>query len=325
MRGTFLGIALGLSLAFTAHASEGGSADTTLVYHCEVEPGQNDRITRGFSVLGGGMNGTGWDGAGLNATTVNWHMRTVSADLTATAQRTAWIAALQTWADVVQINFVELPVGGRNRELDLGYATGNHCAYESAECGNANCPFNGAGGVIAHAGYPPATGSLCIPNMPETFAGDVHFDDDETWEQDTGSNTAMSLQLIAAHELGHAIGLTHDTGAGDIMRPSFSTLDGAQAPSASDVANIRAGYANGTGSVVTLESTGVWVNGSYAGTELGTVGNPFNTVGEGVVGVPPGSTTVTLHIRGGNYSGGLVITQPMFIQVESGPAFLGAP
>ena len=85
------------------------------------------------------------------------------------------------------------------------------------------------------------------------------------------------------------------------------------------------GYASGTGSVITLESLGVWVNNAFAGTELGTFSNPFNTVSEGVAGVPPGSTTVTLHLRGGNYSGGITITQPMFVQVESGPAYLGAP
>lgn len=321
-------VALGLLLLVaprTVRAVEEPAGDSTRVFQCLTEPGPNERIYRGFNVQGGGMSGTGWDGSGTNATTLNWHMRNTSTDFATSGQRAAWIAGLQTWANVVQITFVELPVTGQNRSLDLGYTTGSHCGYEPAECGNSNCPFDGAGGVLAHAGFPPAVNSLCVPNMPETYAGDVHFDDAETWEQNTGSASAMSLQLIATHEIGHGLGLQHDTGSNDIMRPTFSLADSAIAPSASDLANIRAGYASGTGSVITLESLGVWVNNAYGGTELGTFSNPFNTVSEGVAGVPPGSTAVTLHIRGGNYSGGITITQPMFVQVESGPAYLGAP
>lgn len=304
-----------------AAESEPGAA----MFACPSEPAPGTRILRGFGALGGGMNGTGWDGPGANATTLNWHIRTTSSDLTAAAQRAAWIAALQTWANVVQITFVELPVAGQNREIDFGYATGNHCAYEAAECGNANCAFDGQNGTLAHAGFPPFVNSLCVPNMPETWAGDVHFDDAETWEQNTGSSSAVSLQLIAAHEVGHSIGLTHDTGAGDIMRPTFSSTDSAQAPSASDLANVRSGYAAGTGSVQTLESLGVWVNLFGAAPGLGTIGSPFPTVGQGVAGVPPGSTAVTLHIQAGNYAQNLLITQAMFIRPEGGTVRIGTP
>lgn len=325
MSGRAILVLLVLGSSAPVHAAEALLASPQPIFQCQTEPGENVQITRGLNALGGGMTGTGWDGAGLNATTLNWHMRDVSADLPASAQRAAWIAGLQTWANVVQITFNELPVRGQSRELDLGFTTGNHCGYEPAECGNANCPFDGPNGVLAHAAFPPFVNSLCIPNIPEPFAGDVHFDDAETWEQDTGSPSAISLQLIASHELGHSIGLTHDTGSGDIMRPTFSLSDAAQAPSASDLANVRAGYAAGSGAVVTLEATGVWANSAFFGTELGTVASPFNTVGEGAGGVPPGSTAVTLHLRTGNYAGGVTITQAMFVQADGGAALIGTP
>ena len=308
-----------------ARAEEVAPAGGAPVLRCPNEPGEGAKITRGFGALAGGMTGTGWDGAGQNATTVNWHMRNTTGDVGAAAQRAAYLAALQTWANVVQITFTELPVGGQSRELDLGFTTGSHCGYEAAECGTAACAFDGVNGTLAHAGFPPGVNSICVPNMPETFAGDVHFDDAETWERDTGSNTAVSLQLIASHELGHAIGLTHDTGAGDIMRPSFSATDSAQAPSASDLANIRAGYANGSGAVITLESLGVWVRSSAAAPELGTFFNPFNTVGEGAIGVPPGSTTVAVHVQAGTYVESVVISQPMFLVAEGGAVRIGTP
>ncbi len=321
-------LALARTIARAAGRTQAGepvAGGEVPVAKCPTEPGDGVLVMRGPGALGGGMAGTGWDGAGQNATTLDWHMRGTTGDVGAAAQRAAWIAALQTWANVVQITFTELPVAGRNRELDLGFATGSHCGYEPAECGNANCPFDGAGGTIAHAGFPPAVNSLCVPNMPETYSGDVHFDDAETWERDTGSASAFSLQLVASHELGHALGLTHDTGSGDIMRPSFSASDSAQAPSASDLANIRSGYATGSGAVITLETLGVWVQSTAGAPELGTFASPFNTVGEGVGGVPPGSTAVTLHVRAGNYAENVLITQAMFIQAEGGSVRIGTP
>jgi hypothetical protein len=295
------------------------------VRECPVEPAPGTLIKRGLGTLSGGFAGDGWDGAGQNATTINWHVDNTTADFGAAGQRAALIAAMQTWANVVRITFVELPVATQNRMVDWTFLTGNHCAFESAECGNANCPFDGAGGVLAHAGFPPGVNSLCVNPMPETFAGNVHFDDADPFEQDGGS-AAFSMQLIATHELGHAIGLQHDTGPGGphIMRPTFGSGDVAQAPSASDIANLTAGYAAGTGAVVTLEQNGVWVYYGAVAPELGTFSQPFNTVAEGVNGVPPGSTTVTLHIDAGIYPGPVTITQSMLI-ATTGVVTIGTP
>jgi hypothetical protein len=292
---------------------------------CPMEVAPGTSVKRGFRALGGGLAGEGWDGAGQNATTLNWHVDNATTDFGAAGQRAALIAAMQTWANIVQITFVELPVASQTRMVDWAFVTGNHCSFEGAECGNANCPFDGQGGVLAHAGFPPGLNSLCVNPMPETYAGNVHFDDADPFEQDGGS-AAFSMQLIATHELGHALGLQHDTGEGGphLMRPNFASGDVAQAPSASDIANLASGYALGAGSVVTLEQNGVWVYYGAVAPEQGTYSQPFNTVAEGANGVPPGSTAVTLHIDAGIYPGPVTISQAMFV-ATTGVVTIGTP
>lgn len=269
------------------------------------------------------MAGNGWDGAGQGSVTVFWRQENTTPDLGA-GQRTALISGMQIWANIVQITFQELPVSNQDVQVDWAFVSGNHCAFEAAECGDPDCPFSGAGGVLAHAGFPPGVNSTCVNPMAETWAGNVHFDEAETWEQDDSApvNDGMfSLTLIAAHEVGHSIGLTHDSGAGGphIMRPSFSDDSAAQAPSASDTVNLRSGYATGVGSVITLNTTGVWVDNSFLGAELGTQASPFDTVIEGVNGVPPFSTNVVVHIDAGTYNEvAITITQSMFLRAELG-------
>lgn len=282
---------------------------------CPVEPE--------IIVTGGGMAGNGWDGAGRNPCTIFWHVEGKTNDFNV-GQRTAIITALQTWANVVQIDFVEMPVPNLNQSIDLNFATGNHCSMESAECGDADCPFDGAGGTLAHAGYPPGVNSVCVNPMPETFAGNVHFDDAETWEQDNAGGVGpFSLTLTACHEIGHALGLIHDNAPGNIMNPRIGSNQAFAGLGSGDIANIRAGYAAGTGSVTTLEETGVWVNGAWGGAEQGTQSFPFDSVQEGVNGVPPASTDVTLFIHAGNYNETPRITQAMIIQPVGGSVIIG--
>lgn len=262
---------------------------------------------------GGGMAGNGWDGAGLNSTTVFWHQENETSDLPAEDIRQAYITAMSAWAGVVRITFEEVPVANLNRSVDWAFATGNHCALEPNECGDPDCPFDGPSGVLAHAGFPPGVNSTCVNPMAETHSGNVHFDDAETFELDNAAGAGpFSLTAIACHEVGHGIGLTHSS-APDIMKPSFSSNESFPGLSANDIANVRAGYAAGAGSVITLEDLGVWVNDAWTLSELGTVTFPFNTVIEGVAGVPRGNSGVTLHCTPGTYATPGLINKRMFI------------
>ncbi|MFI4898569.1 MAG: matrixin family metalloprotease [Phycisphaerales bacterium JB059] len=301
--------------------------------HAEAPPQNPDQANRwglcdmegfigGVQLRGGGMAGSGWDGSGANATTVYFRIENSTSDLGA-GQRAAILAGLQIWADIVQIDFVEIGVANANRSIDFRFVTGNHCSQEPDECGDADCAFDGPNGVLAHAGFPPGVNSACVDPMEETWAGNVHFDDDEPWEQDD-AGPGFSMALIAAHEVGHAIGLTHDTGGGGphIMRPLFSDTDGLQAPSASDTLHLWSGYAAGTGAVVTLEEGGLWVNGNWTLTELGLPGAPFNTIVEAENAIPP-FADVDINVSAGSYPQSVTFNRPCTINAIGGTVVIG--
>ncbi len=279
--------------------------------YCPTEPSSE------FSKMP--MAGDGWDGPGQNAVTLTWRVEGATSQMGA-EQRTAIINALQAWANVVQIHFVETAVSDDNAAIDFTFATGDHSAIESQEAGDADCPFDGINGALAHAGFPPGVSTPCIAPMAETFAGNVHFDDDENWELDdrTGADGWMSLTYAACHEIGHALGLTHSTVPDAVMEANLGSDDAFPGLQEDDIANIQAGYAAGVGTVTTLNGSGVWVSWSYVGVERGTFEQPFNTIAEGVAGIPPGSAGLVLHVTSGTYTGAPTISQNMVIQPESG-------
>ncbi|MCZ6835221.1 MAG: matrixin family metalloprotease [Planctomycetota bacterium] len=292
---------------------------------CDQEPAVGTPIFRGAAAQGGGMTGVGWDGPGQNAATIYWYVEDITPDFD-DDQRAALITAMQAWAGVVQITFREVAKPNLNVAIDWDFLTGDHSATEPAESGDPDCPFSGAGGALAHAGFPPGVASQCVNPMTETWSGNVHFDEDETWELDNANGAGeWSLTFIACHEMGHSIGLIHSPGSTDVMRASGSsgtlTFVGL---SADDISNIQGGYAAGAGSVVTLNNSGIWVDGGFAGLERGnTSGNPVNTIIEGVNGVPPFTNNIVIHIDAGNYPESLLITEDVELRAENGTVTIG--
>ncbi|XP_070799766.1 macrophage metalloelastase-like [Pituophis catenifer annectens] len=107
--------------------------------------------------------------------------------------------AVKVWSDVTPLQFRKT-TGPADIEILFG----------NREHGD-NIPFDGRGGVLAHA-FAPGSG----------LGGDAHFDEDETWSD---INREINLFLVAAHEFGHSLGLAHSNVPGALMFPTYSYMN----------------------------------------------------------------------------------------------------
>lgn len=105
--------------------------------------------------------------------------------------------AFNIWSDVTPLTFKKIYEG--NADIMISFGTKEH--------GDFN-PFDGPNGLLAHA-YPPG----------RDIGGDTHFDEDEHWSKDSSE---YNLFLVATHEFGHALGLSHSNDPGALMFPVYS-------------------------------------------------------------------------------------------------------
>ncbi|NWR60038.1 MMP7 protein, partial [Bucorvus abyssinicus] len=107
--------------------------------------------------------------------------------------------AFMVWSDVTPLKFQRVY---NNADIMIQFARGEH---------GDGYPFDGRGNTLAHA-FPPGEG----------IGGDAHFDDAERWSE---SNQEVNLFLVAAHELGHSLGLGHSNVRGALMYPLYSYVN----------------------------------------------------------------------------------------------------
>lgn len=103
--------------------------------------------------------------------------------------------AFGIWSQVAPINFV--PKKDGRVHIDIRFASGDH--------GDGDA-FDGPGNTLAHAYFPQ-------------YGGDAHFDDQEYWTIDSYAGT--NIFQVAAHELGHSLGLGHSNVREALMAPFY--------------------------------------------------------------------------------------------------------
>ncbi|KAM9788953.1 matrix metallopeptidase 30 [Neosynchiropus ocellatus] len=108
--------------------------------------------------------------------------------------------ALRVYSDVIPLDFKQIYAG--TADIMILFQAQDHGDF---------APFDGPNGVLAHA-FSPGEGR----------GGDAHFDEDENW-----SITApeANLFLVAAHELGHALGLAHSKDQTALMFPTYQYVN----------------------------------------------------------------------------------------------------
>lgn len=123
--------------------------------------------------------------------------------------RTSISIAFSKWSDVSPLTFTEVTHGNATVDITIGFYTFNH-----TDCWRSPLHpcFDGVNGELAHAFLPPR--------------GEIHFDNHEfwilgrsrfSWKQGVWLN---DLVQVAAHEIGHALGLWHSRDPTALMHPN---------------------------------------------------------------------------------------------------------
>jgi peptidoglycan hydrolase-like protein with peptidoglycan-binding domain len=175
---------------------------------------------------------------------LSYRLTNSTADLSNANVNRALKVAYRHWCLVAKM---ELHQVSSNADIDVRFATGDHGD-------GANNAFDGVGTVLAHAFYPPNGGGA--------IAGDLHFDDAETWTRDLPP-TGIDLDTVTLHEAGHTLGLDHSADANAVMFAFYAA--GRRTLTADDIAGIRSLYGERRRNLWTNIDTAIDGEGPFLG------------------------------------------------------------
>lgn len=159
-----------------------------------------------------------------NRTALTYAFDAGTADVAGDDERQSVRNAFITWSAAAPLAFREVPT---TQNPDILIRWGN------ANCGDADM----AGGVLAHADYPPGCGFYGNA-IPRPF----HFDDQEHAWVIGAAASSYDVETIALHEIGHILGLQHSSTAGAVMFPTVSANSTTRVLTNDDLEGIRRLY-----------------------------------------------------------------------------------
>jgi len=180
-------------------------------------------------------------GRAWSKTNLTYAFKNYTPDISQQAQRAAIREAFDAWMAVTPLVITEIS-STTQADIVVSFESGAHgdpCGPPSA------CEFDGRGGTLAHAFFPPPNGG--------SIAGDTHFDEDEIWTVAIPAPQGyIDLKTVAIHEFGHALGLGHSSVSGAIMYPYYRGAD--HDLHSDDIAGIQKLYGQNPNAPATIDA-----------------------------------------------------------------------